>query len=296
MDWCGVLAVDKPGGFTSRQIVDKVAKIVRPAKAGHAGTLDPLATGVLVIAVGSATRLISYVQQGRKRYVGQFRLGQRSDTDDVEGQITEGGDWSHVTAAMLNEATGQFLGVLDQVPPQFSAVHVEGQRAYTLARRGQAVELAPRSVEVYSVRVTRFAPPDFELEIECGSGTYIRSIGRDLGEILGCGALMTSLRRMSVGSFKVEDSVTFDGLDETRLRHMLRPALDAVENHPRRIVDADEIRALRQGRTIVIGTLMTTEAGTEIALIDNESTLIGIARIESDRLRLQPQIVFPQPR
>lgn len=296
MEWCGVVAVDKPDGFTSRQIVDRIAKIVRPAKAGHAGTLDPLATGVLVIAVGSATRLISYIQQGRKRYVGQFRLGQRSDTDDVDGQICEGGDWSHVTASMLNDATGQFLGVLAQVPPQFSAVHVEGQRAYALARRGQAVELAARPVEVYSVRVTRFAPPDFELEIECGSGTYIRSIGRDLGEILGCGALMTSLRRMSVGSFAVEDAVAFDGLDENRLRQMLRPALAAVENHPRRIVDADEIRALRQGRAIPIGTLTTTEAGTEIALIDNDEALIGIARIEKDRLRLQPQIVFPQPR
>ena len=180
MDWCGVVAVDKPAGFTSRDIVDKVAAIVRPAKAGHAGTLDPLATGVLVIAVGPATRLISYIQQGRKRYVGRFRLGQRSDTDDVEGRITEGGDWTGITETMLTTAAGRFVGSISQVPPQFSAVHVDGRRAYALARRGESVELQARPVEVHSLRVTRFEPPDFELEIECGSGTYVRSIGRDL--------------------------------------------------------------------------------------------------------------------
>lgn len=291
MDWCGVVAVNKPGGFTSRQIVDKVAKIVRPAKAGHAGTLDPLATGVLVVAVGSATRLISYVQQQRKQYVGRFRLGERSDTDDIEGQITVGGNWQGITESQLVEATGQFLGTCLQVPPQFSAIHVDGQRAYALARKGQAVELQARPVEVHSIEVTCFEPPEFELQVECGSGTYIRSISRDLGELLGCGALMTSLCRQSVGPFTIQNAVSFEQLDATSLQQALQPALYAVAHLPQRSVTADEIRDLRQGRHIALGGLAVSDC--EIAMVDNQNSLIGIARIDLQKERLQPQIIFP---
>lgn len=320
MDWCGIVAINKPPGFTSRQIVDKVAKLVRPAKAGHAGTLDPLATGVLVVAVGPATRLITHLQQGRKRYIGQFRLGQRSDTDDAEGQLVPGGDWAGVSEADLVAAASQFTGVVSQIPPQFSAVHVDGKRAYALARKGEVVDLQARDVEVFSLLVTRFEPPDFELTIECGSGTYIRSIGRDLGEQLGCGALMTALQRTAVGPFTIEDAVPFDELDNERLKESLQPALHAVADRPRRVVDADELRALRQGRTIPIGDLtartklddqsgLSTAAHcvesnftppgadqcpkVEVALIDSSGLLIGMAKLEREKQRLQPEIMFP---
>lgn len=293
LKWCGVVAIDKPAGFTSRQIVDKVAKIVRPAKAGHAGTLDPLATGVLVVAIGPATRLISYIQQNRKTYVGQFRLGQRSNTDDIEGEVSEGGDWTGISESMLTECARRFVGAIDQVPPQFSAVHVDGQRAYALARRGQSVDIQARPVEVYSLRVSRFEPPEFELEIECGSGTYIRSIGRDLGEILGCGALMTSLRRLGVGPFTVDNSISFDGLTGTLLKESLQPPLAAIAKLPRRIVDADETLALRQGKTISPGALTTLEPDEEVAMIDNSDALIAVARFNAANQRLQPHIVFP---
>lgn len=294
MVWCGIVAIDKPSGFTSRQIVDKVAKIVRPAKTGHAGTLDPLATGVLVVAVGSATRLISYIQQGRKRYIGQFRMGVRSNTDDIDGEVTEGGVWTHITEAMLTEAAARFVGTISQVPPQFSAVHVGGQRAYKLARRGETVEIDARPVEVHSIRVTRFATPEFELDIECGSGTYVRSIGRDLGEHFGCGTIMTSLRRLSVGPYHIEGSVPFADLHEKRLQAALQPALTAVAEFPQRIVTADEILALRQGRTIDVGSLSATQADLEVTLVDEGRQMIGIARVETSPLRLQPQIIFPQ--
>jgi tRNA pseudouridine55 synthase len=294
MVWCGIVTIDKPIGLTSRQIVDKVAKIVRPAKTGHAGTLDPLATGVLVVAVGSATRLISYIQQGRKRYIGQFRLGVRSNTDDVDGQITEGGVWTHITEQMLAEAVAQFVGTISQVPPQFSAVHVGGQRAYMLARQGETVEIDARPVEVHSIDVTQFTPPNFELEIECGSGTYVRSIGRDLGEHFGCGAIMTSLRRLSVGPCRIADAVSFADLDEARLRSALQPALTAVSEFPQRIVDADELRALRQGRMIETGSLSASGPDAEVALIDADRQLVGLARFEGSPPRLQPHIIFPQ--
>ncbi len=325
MDWCGIVAINKPPGLTSRQIVDKVAKLVRPAKAGHAGTLDPLATGVLVVAVGPATRLITHLQQGRKRYVGQFRLGQRSDTDDAEGQIVPGGDWTDISEADLVAAASQFTGVVSQIPPQFSAVHVDGKRAYALARKGEVVDLQARDVEVFSLQVTRFEPPDFELTIECGSGTYIRSIGRDLGGQLGCGALMTALQRTAVGPFTLEDAVRFEDLDHDRLKQTLQPALHAVADRPRRIVDSDEQRALRQGRTIPIGSLTEPPNSTslswagltvhcdeptapatvalvpgadvqpkvEVALIDSGGILIGMAKLEFEKRRLQPEIMFP---
>jgi tRNA pseudouridine55 synthase len=293
MDWCGVVAIDKPGGISSRQVVDKVAKLVRPAKAGHAGTLDPLATGVLVVAVGSATRLISYVQEQRKRYVGRFRLGQRSDTDDIEGEVVAGGDWSGVTESMLSQAADTFLGVVSQVPPQFSAVHVDGQRAYALARRGQAVDIKARPVEVFSICVSKFEPPDFELQVECGSGTYIRSISRDLGEMLGCGAVMTSLRRMAVGAFDADSAIPFDELDAARLLASLQPPICALPHHPRLIATVDEIRDLRQGKMISAGEMTQLEQGAEVAILDEREILIGIARFEADRQRLQPFLVFP---
>lgn len=293
MDWCGVLAVNKPAGCTSRQIVDKVAKIVRPAKTGHAGTLDPLATGVLVIAIGPATRLISYLQQGKKRYLGEFRLGQRSDTDDIEGQVVEGGDWSGITREHLIQALHPFIGEISQIPPQFSAVHVDGQRAYALARRGETVELQARPVEVHSIELTRFEPPLLELLIECGSGTYIRSIGRDLGEALGCGAVMTSLCRLAVGPFALEYSIPYEELNAEQLRTALQPALQAVVEMPRRAISPEEIVAVRQGRALAVGSLPVLKSGSEVALVDAADLLLGIARVELDRQRLQPVIVFP---
>ncbi|MBS0205967.1 MAG: tRNA pseudouridine(55) synthase TruB [Planctomycetes bacterium] len=285
--------MNKPAGSTSRQIVDKVARIVHPAKTGHAGTLDPLATGVLVVAVGSATRLISHIQQGRKQYLAEFRLGQRSDTDDVEGRIEEGGDWTGITESALTEALKAYVGDVSQVPPQFSAVHVNGQRAYALARRGETVELQARTVQVHSIQLTRFAPPLLELQIECGSGTYIRSIGRDLGEDLGCGALMTSLRRNAVGPFTLEKSVPFDELNHDRVHAAIQPALEAVANLPRRTMTPEEIVAIRQGRALSLGNIPALESGAEIALVDGTDLLLGIARLESERHRLQPVIVFP---
>ena len=201
MKFCGVLNLDKPMGLTSRDVVNRVVRLVRPAKVGHAGTLDPLATGVLVVCVGHATRLISLAQEGRKRYLARFVLGQSSDTDDITGQVTQGGDWTGVKLGDLEGLLPQFVGRIQQVPPQFSAIHVQGERAYDLARRGEVVELQPRPVDVFAIRIVSFQAPALELDIECGSGTYIRSLARDLGARLGCGALMTDLRRLGVGPF-----------------------------------------------------------------------------------------------
>ncbi len=301
MTLCGVLNVDKPAGVTSRDVVNQIVRIVRPAKVGHAGTLDPLATGVLVVCVGHATRLVSLAQEGRKRYLGRFLLGQTSDTDDNTGIVAEGGDWKHVTWDHIAGLLSEFTGRVEQVPPQFSAIHVQGQRAYDLARRGETVDLASRPVEIFSIRITQFSLPEFELEIECGSGTYVRSIGRDLGSRLGCGAIMTQLRRLGVGPFDVSDAVSLDRLSPASINDVLQPALTIVSHLRQRHLSADEVIAVRRGQSIgdvsrlTDGHLASTHDPVEhrTALVGPDGSLIGIGELDSVAHRLHPRIVFP---
>ena len=301
MTLCGVLNVDKPMGLTSREVVNHVVRIVRPAKVGHAGTLDPLATGVLVVCVGHATRLVSLAQEGRKRYLGRFMLGQTSDTDDNTGNIVEGGDWKGVTLDHITSLLPEFTGSVDQVPPQFSAIHVQGQRAYDLARRGETVELASRLIEIFSIQVTQFDPPEFELEIECGSGTYVRSIGRDLGARLGCGAIMTHLRRLAVGPFEVADAISLDRLTPATITSLIQPALKIASHLRRRHLSPEEVIAVRRGQSISDATrsadclspCVNESADDRTALVGPDGSLLGIGERDPVALRLHPRIVFP---
>ena len=292
MSWCGLLNVDKPAGMTSRQAVDHVLKLVRPSKVGHAGTLDPLATGVLIVCVGAATRLITRVQQGRKRYVGRFLLGKRSDTEDTDGKVVEGGDWSGVTRSQLERLLPEFLGTIQQTPPQISAVKVAGHRAYKLARRGEAIELEPRPVEVFSMRISLFEPPEFELEIECGSGTYVRAIGRDLGERLGCGAVMSALNRTAIGRFELADAVPLASLNATSLRDSLMSPLAAVTELPQRKLDPAECVRVRQGRPIPWGFLPDADCHGEVTLIDAAENMVGIAQVDPSQQQLLPKLIL----
>lgn len=294
MGWCGLLNVDKPSGVTSRHVVDQVQKLLHREKVGHAGTLDPLATGVLVICVGPATRLIARVQQGRKRYVGRFRLGQRSDTDDIDGTVVDAGDWSGVTRESLERLLPEFVGTIMQLPPQISAVKVAGHRAYKLARSGMSVELEPRPVEVFSLRLTRFEPPEFELDIECGSGTYVRSIGRDLGELVGCGVVMSALRRTAVGQFNVANAVPLDAVNAKSLPQLLQSPLAAISELPQRRLSSEEVTRIRQGRSISLdgSSDHAVAAHGEIALVDATQQMIGIAYADSQLGQLLPRLVL----
>ena len=190
---CGLLNLNKPAGMTSRDVVNIVQRLSRPAKAGHAGTLDPLADGVLVVCVGSATRLIEYVQRMPKRYVGTFLLGRQSPTEDIEGEVTELPDAPVPTREQIEAAARRFVGRIEQRPPAFSALKIRGRPAYKLARQGKPVELAPRPVEIYRIEVKKYRYPELVLEIDCGGGTYVRSLGRDLAESLGTAAVMSAL-------------------------------------------------------------------------------------------------------
>ena len=209
----GFLCINKHKGVTSRGVVNVIQRHVRPSKVGHAGTLDPLATGVLVVAIGRATKLIQYVQQMRKKYVGTFELGRTSDTEDITGKVTVHEVRTRPTLDALRKAVHTQIGTIQQRPPAFSALNINGQRAYDLARKGEQVELKPREIVVHDIEVLRYEYPKLILKIDCGSGTYVRSIGRDIGELLGCGAVMTDLERTAIGNFNVNDASSTDELN-----------------------------------------------------------------------------------
>ncbi len=279
----GLLNINKPPGKTSRDAVNRVQRLVRPVKVGHAGTLDPLATGVLVVCLGPATRLIQYVQQLPKRYIGTFLLGRRSDSDDTEGEVVELENPAVPTVDEVLAALPQFTGTIQQRPPIFSAINVNGKRAYALARAGKQVELAARPVTIHDLRVVRYEYPELVLDIGCGSGTYIRSLGRDLAESLGTAAVMSKLERTAIGDFSVESAIDMSDLTEDSLAKHLLPAEAAVRHLPAVELTADEVHKIGNGLTIE-----RPEHGfiSDIAAFDAAGHLIAIVAPRSpDQLR-----------
>ncbi len=294
----GVLNVYKPAGVTSRDVVNAVQRLIRPEKCGHAGTLDPMATGVLLIGVGPATRLTTMLQDGAKTYVAEFILGQTSDTDDSSGQVQQNPTPDvKPTAETINIRLQSMIGIVSQVPPIFSAVHVDGQRAYDLARRGEAVELTAKNVEIHSIRILSYEWPRLELEIICGSGTYIRSIARDLGNQLGCGGLMSRLERTHIGRFSACDAIPADELTLDRIQTTINPAVRIVQHLPQYDCAPTDIADLLCGRALPIASVQLRSdhdlvSDEQVALTVNQfSELLAIAIVTQDH-RLQPRTVF----
>jgi tRNA pseudouridine55 synthase len=285
-----VLCLNKPGGVTSRDVVNQVtAALGRGVKAGHAGTLDPLASGVLVVCLGAATRLIEYVQAQAKVYRTVVRLGARSDTLDADGNVVETeGAVPPAESAVRAAAAGQ-VGTLLQKPPEFSALKVGGRRAYDLARAGQAVELAARPVTVYRVDVLNYEWPRLELEVECGSGTYIRSMARDIGDALGCGGLVEVLVRTRVGAFRLEDAGDPGALTAATLPSLLRPAAEAVAGMPVVGLTAEQVADVSQGRSVVAAGELPLG---EVALIGPDGSLAAVGQAEPASGRVAPRRVL----
>lgn len=287
----GFLNLDKPSGITSRAAVDAIVRLVgRSTRVGHAGTLDPLASGVLVVALGAATRLIEYVGRMPKVYQATARLGATSDTDDADGAVVPVADAPIPSEAAIRAALDRQVGTILQVPPQFSALKREGRRAYDLARQGQSVELAARPVRVDRIEVLAYQWPNVTFEVTCGGGTYIRSIARDLGAALGCGGLIASLRRTRIGPFDVRSALDPDAIRLDTLSEHLQPSAAALEELPRaELAEIDRVR-LVQGQAI---DWPTPEAIGEIALFDANGDVVGIGNADGHRLR-PTRIVGPQ--
>jgi tRNA pseudouridine55 synthase len=289
----GIINVHKPSGMTSRRVVDSVVRWAETKRVGHAGTLDPLASGVLVICVGWVTRLVSYVQNRPKSYSARFLLGKRSNTDDTTGDVVDVAGTRIPDRAEIEAALSSFTGTIMQTPPQFSAVHVAGVRAYESARQGKLVEVEPRPVVVHKITVREYAWPELALDIDCGSGTYIRSIGRDLGNMLGCGAVMSALVRTAIGEFTLASSVTLEDLPSRAVAdsQTLLPALVAVAQLPQTNCNWDECRALLQGKWISAGNRELADAA-EVAVVSPIGDLFAIAENAKSSNRLRPRQVF----
>ncbi len=209
-----LLLINKQREWTSFDVVNKLRYILKTKKIGHAGTLDPLATGLLIICVGKMTKRIEEFMGQEKEYTGKFILGQTTPSHDLETEVTEQKDISGITETLIKEATKNFIGKISQLPPQHSAIRVAGKRAYEFARKGEEIELKPREVEVSEFEITAITLPEISFKIVCSKGTYIRSIARDLGDALGVGAYMSELCRTRIGSYRLENAVT---IDEVRL-------------------------------------------------------------------------------
>lgn len=277
----GLLNLNKPPGCTSRDVVNRVQKLVRPEKVGHAGTLDPLATGVLVVAVGGATRLVEFVQQQPKKYLATFLLGRHSDTEDVEGRVVELSDPPQPSREQIEAALPRLTGEIEQVPPAFSALKVAGQRAYALARRGEEVQLAARRVTIFGLRVVDYAYPVLRLDIECSSGTYVRSLGRDLARALGTEAVMSALVRTAIGPFVLADAISPEGLTSESIAKQLHPAGAAVRHLPRIELDHGEVTELLHGRPI---RRSGPAAAAETAAFDRSDDLVAILALRDGKL------------
>jgi tRNA pseudouridine55 synthase len=281
--------VDKPAGMTSHDVVQRVRRALGASAAGHTGTLDPFATGLLVVLVGRATRLARFVGSQPKTYLATARLGIRTDTDDLTGQIigtSEGGGM--VAADRVQESLSGFLGTQLQRPPQYSAKHVGGERSYQKARRGEAVELESVSVTVERIEAVEFQPPLVSFRVVVSAGTYVRAIARDLGERLGVGAHLTSLRREAIGSLRVEEATPLDRLG----REALVPAGAVLSDLPTIELAELERAAVVHGRAVRDSGAAGQRGSGLVALMAGDE-LVAVAQSEGEWLR--PVVVLETP-
>jgi tRNA pseudouridine55 synthase len=252
----GLVVVDKPAGMTSHDVVSRVRRLAGTRKVGHAGTLDPMATGVLVLGLERATRLLGHLTLTDKRYAATIRLGVTTTTDDAEGEVVETRSTDAVTEGRVRDALASYVGEIDQVPSSVSAIKVGGKRSYARVRAGEAVDLPARRITIHAIDVVSADLPQVEIEVHCSSGTYVRAIARDLGAAVGVGGHLTALRRTAVGSFTLADARTLEALAEEL---MITPIADAARaSFP--VVDLDDEQAenVRVGRRLDLALDATT--------------------------------------
>lgn len=284
----GILLIDKPAGVTSFEVVRQARRALGIRKIGHLGTLDPFATGLLPLCLLEATKLVPYLMPEPKTYRARVRLGVSTDTQDVTGEVVSRCEMLPI-ADQIYQAAATFVGEVTQVPPRYSALHCQGERAYRLARRGEMVELAPRTVTIYDLTVDAVAVPEFTITVRCSQGTYIRTLAQDLGEVLGCGAHLAALRRLTVGPFLVKDSIPMAAMKELsreELASWIVPLTACLPKMRPIEVDAVSARQLRQGRPLVYCTPDLQEGEQVRVLADAE--LVAVAQVRN----LAPQAVL----
>lgn len=284
----GYLVIDKPGGWTSHDVVARARRILDERRIGHAGTLDPAAVGVLPLAVGDATRTIEYLAEASKTYLAEITLGVTTDSYDGDGRVTSTADASLVTRNQVEAALDAFRGEIEQVPPMFSAIQIGGRRLHELARAGQEIERPARPVTIHQLDLVDWSPPAFSLYVDCSKGTYVRSLAHDLGERLGIGAYLSNLVRLRTGPFTLCDAVTLESLPAL----LERERWEEIAVHP----DA----ALRSRKAVVLGQTasdrwrtgnrieLTGTAGDLMRVYDDKGAWLGVGTIDPDGVFLRP--------
>lgn len=285
----GFLNICKPRGITSRAVCDRVLEWFPRAKVGHVGTLDPLAEGVLVVGLNQATRLEPWLHEQPKTYTARFCLGATSTTDDEGGVVSPSGAGPRPSHEAVSAALQQFEGAFDQVPPAFSAARLGGTRAYELARKGREVVLAPRPVRIDRLTCRHYDYPWLDVVVTCGKGTYIRSLARDVGQLLGCGAYVVTLVRTAVGPFVLDQAMPWD-LDAYQARNRLEPLRRAVEHLPQLVVGPDVLWRLRHGQKLPWPEAVQQPG--PMAVLDEQGQLHLLALARTKDRRIVPRLVL----
>ncbi|GAA3931424.1 tRNA pseudouridine(55) synthase TruB [Litoribacillus peritrichatus] len=282
----GIVLLDKPKGLSSNQALQKVRWLYTAKKAGHTGALDPLATGLLPVCLGEATKFSQFLLDADKTYITRAKLGQTTTTEDAEGEVVEDRPIPELTESIVEKALAEFRGPIDQVPPMYSALKRDGQPLYKLARQGKVVDIEPRRVTIKTLKLLRIEDEHLELEVSCTKGTYIRSLVRDIGEALGCGAHVEELRRTATGPFKIEDALTLDDLQSEQIRvDALLKSDTGLDDMPAVYLDEVQTQRVLLGQQVN----MTSEqvAGFEAVLTANDKKptqeLLRLYNVQSDK-------------
>jgi len=285
----GVIVIDKPKNISSSGVVVRIKKLLNEKKVGHLGTLDPLATGVLPICIGKATRLFDYFLKKQKTYVAQFSFGMQTDTLDLEGKIEKTCEYIPTKNELKDAISGNFLGKIMQMPPDFSSKKVNGQKAYDLARKGQKVELSPKEIEIFEFEIQRkIDEKTFEFKITCSSGTYIRALARDLANCVNSCATMTNLIRTNSGNFSLENAVKFEDLTKEKIEENLISLERIFSDFEKIEIDVEQFRKLRNGTKIEIKRAKNVD--NDLCIVC-EKNVIGIGKVVNDRLELKTYFI-----
>jgi tRNA pseudouridine55 synthase len=291
----GILNVNKPEGKTSFNVVSWLSRLTSEKHVGHAGTLDPIATGVLPVCFGQATRITEYLANSSKTYFAQIELGISTDTFDRQGKIVERGDPSSVTVNWLEQALTSFKGVIDQVPPAFSALKQGGRRCYELARAGAALQMKPRRVEITRLELIDFRLPHVEIEVDCTKGTYIRSLANDIGRYLGCGAHLINLTRLRYGPFYIKDALSPDEVEDAfhkgDWKKLLYPIDIPLLDWEAMVVGKDNETDIRHGRQLPVKESDKSPSEYRRAY-DLDGNFVAVMRFIPEKGQWQPEKVF----
>lgn len=294
----GLLLVDKPVGMTSFDVVKRVRRLLDTSKVGHTGTLDPKASGLLPIVLGRCTKLAKYLSNNRKAYDFGLEFGKFTDTLDSEGEVSHTCEWEHIQEPELAHAMETFRGDIKQIPPKYSAIKINGERAYDLARRGEDVEMKPRDVVVYNLALKSFEPPTAEFTVECGSGTYVRSLVRDIAVAVGSCAYTTSIRRTAVGTFSIDQAVALDDLSPEDAVEAVLPAAVMMEELPSYVASRDVSLSIGYGQKPIVDLSFEADHGDTVSVLDEDGELVAVATIrltDDGRTQIKPdRVLKPQ--